>query len=1205
MKQQQQSDKWQFFIDRGGTFTDVVALAPDGQLHCHKLLSDNPEQYRDAALQGMHNILQIPASEKLPLEKIATVKMGTTVATNALLERQGEPTVLVITKGFTDALRIAYQNRPDIFALEIKLPEMLYSQAIAAEERVDAQGEIIKPLDIIALKPQLQKVYDQGIRSLACVLMHAYQQPQHELQIAELAKQIGFQQISLSHQVSPLIKLISRGDTTVVDAYLTPVLRRYIDSVASELENVALYFMQSNGGLAHADFFQGKDSILSGPAGGVIGAVRVGEQAGFSKIVGFDMGGTSTDICQYCGELERTFDNVVAGVRMRVPMMLINTIAAGGGSILHFEQGRYQVGPDSAGANPGPCAYGRDGPLTVTDCNVLLGRLPIEYFPKIFGKDGKQALQVDSVKEKFSILQKQIHKKTGEQQTVEQVASGFLHVAINNMASAIKKITVQRGFDVSEYLLCCFGGAAGQHACKVADALGVDNILLHPLAGVLSAYGIGLADIRVLREKAVEKIYQPSLHKEIQKHYQALATQCRELVEQQSVIEIPVTLSYSLRVRYQGSDAALLVPYTKDMDILKVFTILHRQRYGFVMQQRQCIIEAVIVEACGVNQAIARDVIKTNLATELTPASKVNVYIDDAWQQVPVYLRDNIPINTVIKGPALITEATTNYVIESGWQVVLREENNLLLSRHQVLNKFEHVTEHADPVMLEIFNNLFMSIAEQMGVVLANTAYSVNIKERLDFSCAVFDEQGSLVANAPHMPVHLGSMGESVRAVITCYQNKLQPGDVYMLNNPYQGGTHLPDITVITPVFLPQQQSKQPQFFVASRGHHADVGGITPGSMPHASRTITEEGALIDCMQIVKHGIFCEKEITHILTEAMQWPVRNVQQNLGDLQAQIAANETGMQGLRKMIEHFGLTVVTSYMKHVQDNAEQAVREVITCLHDGEFCYPMDNGAEIKVKITVDKQQRSAIIDFTGTSAQQENNFNAPFAVCRAAVLYVFRSLIKQAIPLNEGCLKPLTIIVPENSMLRPCYPAAVVAGNVETSQVIVDSLFAALGKLAASQGTMNNFTFGNDQYQYYETLCGGAGAGEGFHGCDAVHTHMTNSRLTDPEILELYFPVQLEEFSIRTDSAGVGKWHGGQGVLRAIRFLEEMEAMLLTGHRKIAPFGLCGGTPGAVGENWLLSPTGKSQRLAATVHVNAKKGDVILIKTPGGGGFGA
>ncbi|MDJ1167832.1 hydantoinase B/oxoprolinase family protein [Roseofilum sp. BLCC_M154] len=1247
--------RWHIWIDRGGTFTDLVALRPDGQTVVHKLLSENPECYTDAAIQGIRDLLGVGANEPIPSQEIAVVKMGTTVATNALLERKGDRTVLLITQGFRDALRIGYQNRPDLFAQQIKLPELLYEEAIEVQERVSAQGQELQPVNPIALAPQLQAAYDRGIRSCAIALLHGYRYPQHEQQVAQLAEKIGFTQISISHQVSPLIKLVSRGDTTVVDAYLSPILRRYVNQVQDQLQGqsadpVNLMFMQSNGGLVDADRFQGKDSILSGPAGGIVGAVKTSAQAGFEKIITFDMGGTSTDVAHYDGEYERQFDTEIAGVRVRSPMMAIHTVAAGGSSVVFFDGSRTRVGPDSAGANPGPACYRRGGPLTITDCNVLLGKLNPRFFPAVFGEEGNLPLDGERVRAEFQSLAQEIQKATGESRSLEEVATGFIAIAIENMANAIKKISLQRGYDVSGYTLCCFGGAGGQHACQLADTLGIRQIVIHPYAGVLSAYGMGLADIRIMREQTIEQELSDGLVVELQDSViPQLVKEAKEDRSAQSGDSEEILIK--LHLKYEGSDSPLLVNFSdSSLENLKQdFEHQHQQRYGFTLTQKALVVDMISVELVQtmthpepeiqepvtdrLPSEIARVPVYCSLQNPLGAGSPISSLPHQdipepaptaiGWQYVPVYERKKLEPGHTIIGPALIIEATGTNFIESGWQAQVHPREHLVLTAsyrdvgagspifvppHQDLRKpaltpgWETKPVNQDPVLLEIFNNLFGAIAEQMGVTLQNTAVSVNIKERLDFSCALFDPEGNLVANAPHIPVHLGSMSESVKALIQDKANDIKPGDVYLSNNPYNGGTHLPDITVITPVFLPQNPRK-PSFYVASRGHHADLGGITPGSMPPYSQTITEEGILFDNFLLVTEGKFQGDLLIDRLL-APPYPARNYQHNLADLQAQIAANNQGVQELIKMVNQYGLNTVQAYMGYVQDNAEQAVRTAIAQLSNGEFTYEFDHGAVIHVTLTVNQQERTATIDFTGTSAQLQNNFNAPTAVCQAAVLYVFRTLVNDPIPLNAGCLKPLNLIIPEGSMLNPQYPAAVVAGNVETSQAIVDTLYGALGILAASQGTMNNFTFGNPDYQYYETICGGSGAGPTFHGTDAVHTHMTNSRLTDPEVLEHRFPVRLEEFAIRPDSGGKGQFCGGNGIVRRIQFLEPMTAGILSNHRKIPPFGLAGGEPGAVGRNWIERKNGYTEELDSIATVELDAGEKITIETPGGGGWG-
>ncbi len=1196
------SKTWQFWIDRGGTFTDVVARRSDGHLVAHKLLSENPEHYPDAALQGIREVLGVAKDGNIPAHLIEAVKMGTTVATNALLERKGDRTLLLITRGFKDALRIAYQNRPQLFTRQIVLPELLYERVVEVAEHVSAQGKVLTPVDLDSIRDPLQTAVQDGIRSVAIVFLHGYRYPEHERRVAKLASELGFTQVSPSHEVSPLMKLVSRGDTTVVDAYLSPILRRYVNRIAAELGNTRLQFMQSNGGLADAHFFHGKDSILSGPAGGVVGAVTTCTSAGFKELITFDMGGTSTDVAHYAGEYERAFETLVAGVRMRAPMMHIHTVAAGGGSLCQFDGTRLRVGPESAGANPGPACYRRGGPLAVTDCNVMLGRIQAQFFPKVFGPNQDQPLDREIVEQRFAALAAEIASATDTGLEAVDVAQGFLKIAVENMANAIKKISTQRGYDVTRYTLCCFGGAGGQHACAVADALGMKKVFIHPLAGVLSAYGMGLAELRLMKERAVELMLSNELIPALKTILIELAIEGKTKLQNQGIEENRVQIVTKVHLRYEGSDKALMVDFEDQAAMIRAFEGVHRQRYGFVMPEKAHIVEAVSIEAIGTTQqATAADHRVKLRQTALTPATAVSMRSAGETRETPVFYRDTLNPGDRIDGPAMIIEAGATTIIETGWQAEVTPQNHLVLVRVAPLPKRAAVGTTVDPVMLEVFNNLFMSIAEQMGVTLANTAYSVNIKERLDFSCAVFDRTGHLIANAPHIPVHLGSMGESVQAVIRNNRGNLRPGDVFVLNDPYNGGTHLPDITVVTPVF--DRQGAEILFFVGSRGHHADIGGITPGSMPPESTQVEQEGVLINNFKLVDRGHFRERELIALLTSA-PYPARNPPQNVADLQAQIAANEKGVVELLHMVDHFGLAVVHAYMQHVQDNAEEQVRRVLDVLTNGSFCYEMDEGSRIQVAILIDRAARTAIVDFSGTSIQASNNFNAPTAVCKAAVLYVFRTLVEDDIPLNAGCLKPIEIRIPAGCMLNPHYPAAVVAGNVETSQCITDALYGALGVLAAAQGTMNNFTFGNERYQYYETICGGSGAGPGFNGTSAVHTHMTNSRLTDPEVLEWRFPVRVEDFRIREGSGGSGRWRGGDGVVRRIQFIEAMTASVLSGHRKIPPYGMRGGEPGKVGRNYVERAEGTVETKDGTTTVEMRSGDIFVIETPGGGGWG-
>jgi 5-oxoprolinase (ATP-hydrolysing) len=1193
--------RWDFWIDRGGTFTDVVGRRPDGTLQAHKLLSENPEAYADAAVQGIRDLLELKPGEPIPAGRVNAVKMGTTVATNALLERKGDRTLLLITKGFRDALKIGYQARPKIFARHIIKPDMLYERVAEVDERVRADGTVEKEPDLAAVRRELEAAKADGIDAVAIVFMHAYRFPEHEKRVAQLAREMGFAQVSVSHEVSPLIKLVGRGDTTVVDAYLSPILRRYVARVTDALDakrsEARLMFMMSSGGLTAAELFQGKDAILSGPAGGVVSMAETGRQAGFDRLIGFDMGGTSTDVSHFDGEYERTFETEVAGVRMRAPMMLIHTVAAGGGSILHFDGSRFRVGPDSAGANPGPKCYRRGGPLAVTDANVEVGKLIPEFFPKIFGPHQNEPLDADAVRTAFDELEGEM--RGGLKRA--QIADGFIKIAVENMANAIKKISVQRGYDVTRYALNCFGGAGGQHACLVADALGMTKVLIHPFSSLLSAYGMGLADIRATREQAIELSYGAKALAAIKKTGAALGKDVKNEVAGQGVPAAKIKVIERAHIRYAGTDTALTVNAGTLPAMQRAFEKAHKARFGFIDRSKQLVVEAVSVEAVGGGAKFNEKAARRSSAPLPKPAKKTKFFSAGKWHQANVFTRDQLKVGSKVKGAAIIIEPHQTIVVEPGWQAELTAKNHLVLTRVKALKRIYAIGTHADPVMLEVFNNLFMSIAEQMGVSLQNTAYSVNIKERLDFSCAVFAHDGTLVANAPHMPVHLGSMDRAVETIIRENKGKIAPGDVYAINAPYNGGTHLPDITVCTPVF--DDKKKHILFWVASRGHHADVGGISPGSMSPNATTIEQEGVYMDNFKLVDRGKFREKELLAALTGA-KYPARNPVQNVNDLKAQIAANEKGVSELRKMVTLFTMPVVKAYMQHVQDNAAESVRRVIDRLHDSEFAYEMDQGTVIKVKITVDKKKREATVDFTGTSAQQPTNFNAPEPVTRAAVLYVFRVMVDDDIPMNAGCLRPINIVIPEKSMLKPEYPAAVVAGNVEVSQAVTNCLFGGLGALAAAQGTMNNLNFGNAKYQYYETICSGSPAGPGFNGTDAVHTHMTNTRLTDPEILEFRYPVLLEDFHIRVGSGGKGKWHAGDGIRRTIRFLEKMECTVLSGHRRVRPFGLAGGEAGQVGENWARRKDGTMEKLKGCDETVIDAGEAIIIQTPTAGGYG-
>jgi 5-oxoprolinase (ATP-hydrolysing) len=1206
---------WRFYIDRGGTFTDIVAEAPDGALSSLKLLSDNPN-YDDAALEGIRRCLGVASGAAIPSDRIAEVRMGTTVATNALLTRTGEPLVLVTTRGFRDQLRIGYQNRPKLFALNIELPDMLYARVIEADERVTTEGELLRPLDEDALRQSLAQVRQDGLTSCAILFIHGYRYPSHEKRAAQIARELGFTQISTSHDTIPLAKFVSRGDTTVADAYLSPILSRYADRVSRALGDTRLYFMTSNGGLAAPRFFHGKDAITSGPAGGVVGQAETAKEAGFGRVIGFDMGGTSTDVSRFDGTYERVYETEVAGVRLRVPMMAIHTVAAGGGSILHYDGARFRAGPDSAGSDPGPKCYRRGGPLCVTDANVMLGKLRPEFFPHIFGPRADQPLDADAVRAAFEDLARQIGKPA------EDIADGFIRIAVENMANAIRRISVAKGYDARDYTLNCFGGAGGQHACLVADALGMTRIFIHPFSGVLSAYGMKLAALRSVRQRAIGRELNDASMSEISATAHALMQDAEAEVLAQGADR--AHSSARAHIRYQGSDTTLPIALSSVEQMTHDFAQSHARLFGFGFEGKKLIVESAEVEASsesppplwggrsGDGRSTEADRVggAANATTDPHPARPegladlptkgevISFFSQSSWHEALVHRTEDLAADARIDGPALLIEPHQTIVIEAGWRAEITEQRAVVLSHHAKRAVARAHGEALDPVLLEVFANLFMAIAEEMGTTLQNTASSVNIKERLDFSCAIFDAEGGLVANAPHMPVHLGSMGDCVTAILRKHP-EMHEGDMFVTNAPYDGGTHVPDVTAVAPVFVDLER----RFFTASRGHHADIGGITPGSMPPFSKSIEEEGALFDGIQMVHGGHFDEAAVRAVL-ESGRWPARNPAQNIADLEAQAAACARGISELKRVCELYSTNTVTAYMRHVQDNAEESVRKVIGALKDGEFTMPMDGGARICVKITVDRATRSARVDSTGTSEQQPNNLNAPGSVTKAAVLYVFRCLVDSDIPMNAGCLKPLEIVVPEGSLLNPRYPAAVAGGNVETSQAVCDALFGCLGTLAACQGTMNNLTFGNERHQYYETICGGAGAGADFDGRSAVHTHMTNSRLTDPEILEARYPVLLEEFAIRHSSGGGGGHRGGDGAIRRIQFREAMTAAMLSTRRETAPFGLNGGADAAKGETTVIRSDGTTVSLKGRDEAQLEAGDSILIATPGGGGFG-
>lgn len=1189
--------KWEFWVDRGGTFTDVVAKAPNGDISSHKYLSENPTQYEDAAVFAMRDILGVSNDAPFPTDRVKAIKMGTTVATNALLEREGTKTLFVVTKGFADVLKIGQQHRADLFAIKPTRPEPLYSDVLEVEERIDAHGNILSPLNEKQLTTDLKVAKANGFVSIAIAFVHGYQHNVHEERTAEIAASIGFPQISISHKVSPLMKLVPRGDTTVADAYLSPILRQYVRQVSGATGGVPLYFMQSNGGLALASAFEGKDAVLSGPAGGIVGAAKSAAREGHKKIVGFDMGGTSTDVSHYAGAYERVFDTVVAGVRMTVPMMDIHTVAAGGGSICRFADGRFQVGPQSAGAMPGPAAYGKGGPITVTDCNVLLGKLKPHLFPPVFGESGKEPLNVDAVRRGFEEIAEDIQTHSGHAMTLEAIAEGFLLVAIEHMARAIKRVSIERGHNVKDYSLLTFGGAGGQHACLVADALGIETVLVPPFAGVLSALGMGLAEQRAIAEKALEAPI--TNFTDIKTAISATQIKAQTALADQGIPRADQTCELTARIKYAGTDTTLPIAFDTSEVMRTSFEQTHMQQFGFVESDAALIIESVEAEAISNNDATDAS-FKAEISSD-HPQATEQFFADGALRTAHTLHRDAMAVGETVIGPAIILENGGTTILEPHWTAVRTENDSLILKREVARENTLEVGQKADPILLEIFNNLFMSVAEEMGGVLAKTAHSVNVKERLDFSCAVFDPDGNLIANAPHMPVHLGSMGDSVAAIINARGETIKPGDVFMVNDPSAGGTHLPDITVVTPIFM--SESPKPVFFVASRGHHADVGGITPGSMPPHSKTLADEGICFTNFHLVDQGTFRTKAVMESLADHPH-PARNPEQNIADLKAQVAANARGVKLVEGLVDYYGLQTVNAYMGFVRENAANAVRGVISRIEAGSYSYTMDCGALIKVAVRPNKETQRLTIDFTGSSPRLDNNYNAPFAVVKAAVLYVFRVLAGGDIPLNAGCLEPIDIIAPEGSMLRAPFGAAVVAGNVETSQAITNALFLATETMAGAQGTMNNLTFGNDTYQYYETIAGGTGAGPGFNGTSAIHSHMTNSRLTDVEVMEWRYPIIVNRFGVRESGGGEGEYNGGLGVVREIEFLEEMEVSLLANHYIQGAPGLHGGARGMPGSASVIRKDGSVQQMGSADLVRVYANDRVLLKTPGGGGYG-
>ena len=1201
--------KWNFAADRGGTFTDIVAVAPDGKIHSLKLLTSSPH-YSDATIEGIRRILGTTPGPK----QVAAIKIGTTLATNTLLERSGQDTVVAITAGFTDLLAIGEQNRPELFALAIQKAPQLYRQVIAVPERLDASGRIIQRLDQPTLRHRLEECYRQGLRSLAIVLLHSWKNPIHERQVQALALEIGFTQITCSYDTLPLIKIVARGRATVVDAYTTPVLHRYLKDLRRHTATIRLQCMQSNGGIVAAELFSGKDAVLSGPAGGVLGLARMAQLAGFSKAIGFDMGGTSTDVSRFDDGYEKAWQTQVAGIEFPTDMLHIETVAAGGGSRLHYDGSKMSVGPDSAGAIPGPACYRQGGPLTITDANLMLGRVVPRFFPQVFGADANLPLEREVVISGFKRLASTISEDSRQQMTPEQVAAGYIRIANQNMGQAIKTVSIARGIELEDYALVCFGGAGAQHACALARSLGIATILLPPLAGVLSAYGIlGANVVRSAARSVLRPFTAKVCQEELPARFAELADPLLSEVRSQGIAESRIELRRYLDIRPQGSEAWETIAFADFASMCRQFSAVYRCHYG--MSPEETLAWEIVnlrAEAIGkqpeIPQAWVEPIARTidrNAAIDRDHQA----YFTGSYHPTPIFARADLTPGTRLIGPALVVEQYSTIVIEPNFIGEMNGYGHLLLRQNQPERRALHRrSDQADPVLLEIFHNIFSGVAEQMGVSLLKTAHSTNIKERMDFSCAVFAPDGNLVANAPHIPVHLGAMSETVKSILA--RQSLQPGDVYAANDPFAGGSHLPDITVVTPVFAADRLI----FAVASRGHHADIGGITPGSMPPFSRSLSEEGVVFSDLKLVEQGRFQEKAIIDKLS-AGAWPVRNIAERLADLRAQIAANQRGCQELHRVIAHYGLTTLHAYMGHIQANAAWEMKLTLGKLLQGQaewtsnFTDYLDDGARITVTIKIERganppASHRATIDFSGSAPQLSGNLNAPYAVTKAAVLYVLRTLIAKAIPLNEGCLEPITIQVAPGTLLNPQPGAAVAGGNVETSQRIVDVLFGALGIMAASQGTMNNLTFGSEGFGYYETICGGAGAGPGFDGADAVHTHMTNTRLTDPEVLEYRYPeVRVSEFALRRGSGGSGEFCGGDGVVRRLHFLQPRTLTVLSERRAIPPYGLNGGRSGDRGLN-SVTRNGQEQAVPAKVELKMNPGDTFNIYTPGGGGWG-
>lgn len=1257
--------QFRFSIDRGGTFTDIYAEVPGSPgFRVIKLLSEDPANYADAPREGIRRVLaeylgeEIPDGE-VPAAPIEWIRMGTTVATNALLERKGARCALVITQGFGDLLQIGYQDRPKIFDLEISKPELLYEKVIEVPERLQSlatseppagaevvtgiSGErlaILEAPDLDALRTRFEALLAEGIHSLAVVFAHAYAWPAHEEAVGALAREMGFTQVSLSSQVMPKVKLVARGDTTMVDAYLNPHISAYLASFRAgfshPLTDGRLLFMQSDGGLAPAESFTGSRAILSGPAGGVVGyAMTTFEKERRKPVIGFDMGGTSTDVSRFGGDYELAFETELAGVRVQAPQLQIRTVAAGGGSRLFFDATMFRVGPESAGAHPGPVCYRKGGHLAVTDANLVLGRLQPEFFPHIFGADEKQPLDLDASRAALMRLTEEINTHYRAQgrpdMSVEAVALGFIEVANEVMVRPIREISVMRGFDSKDHILAVFGGAGPQHACAIARALGIEEILVHRFAGILSAYGMGLADVVVERQQPYAGAYERGSLAAVSTGLDALENAAVGALEDQGFGRHQIETDHYLNLRYQGTDTAIMIqrPAAEDGDFAEAFRKRYRREFGFDLTGRAIIIDDLRVRARGKAAGVtARPIAAAQGDPEILKT--VPCYFDSGWCDTEVYDLDRLGAGHAITGPAIIIHDTATILVEPNCDAEITAHGDVRIRVGRPDTGGHGVGTAADPIQLSIFSNLFMSIAEQMGRMLQKTAISTNIKERLDFSCALFGPAGELVANAPHLPVHLGSMSEAVKAQIHRYSGgnsghrpRLEPGDVLVSNHPAAGGSHLPDITVITPVFSSDADGCAIIFWVASRGHHADIGGISPGSMPPHSRRLEEEGACIDSFKLVSGGVFQEEGVTALLaapgklrSRAGRPPIsgtRLLADNLSDLKAQVAANQKGIELVLEMVAHYGHDVVQAYMGHVQAAAEAAVREALKNLSSskglaavGTVCAQdyLDDGSPISLALTIDRSEGSARFDFSGTGPQIWGNCNAPRAVTISAILYSLRCLIEKELPLNHGCLLPIEIVIPEGSLLDPAPDAAVVGGNVLTSQRVVDVVLKAFGVAAASQGCMNNFTFGNDRFGYYETIGGGAGAGPTWEGQSGVHTHMTNTRITDPEILERRYPLLLREFSLREGSGGAGRHRGGEGLVREVEFLDDLQMAILSERRVYAPYGLEGGGPGQRGENIFIRTDGRRLNLGSKNEIHARRGDRFRILTPGGGGFG-